>query len=126
LVEYSKNKFAWELMDGQLHDDRYKIIGDLIYYKGRIYLVPKSFFKKKMLQAFHNSSLAGHQGFLNAYIQIREIFSRKGLKEDFMHHIRECVTCQQNKDENTHPTSLFHPLPIIEHKWESVSMGFIT
>jgi hypothetical protein len=40
LVEYSKNKFACELMDGKLHDDRYMIIDDIIYYKGIIYLVP--------------------------------------------------------------------------------------
>jgi hypothetical protein len=126
LVEYSKNKFACELMDGQIQDDRYMIIDDIIYYKGRIYLVPESLFKKKVLQAFHNSPLAGHQGFLKAYRQIRERFTWKGLKEDVMRHIRECVTCQQNKDEHTHPTGLLQPLPIPEHKWESVSMDFIT
>ena len=34
LVEYSKNKFACELLDGHIQDDRYKIIDDIIYYKG--------------------------------------------------------------------------------------------
>jgi hypothetical protein len=63
-VEYSKNKFACELMDGQLQDDRYMIIDDIIYYKGKIYLVPESLFKKRVLQAFHDSSLVGHHGFL--------------------------------------------------------------
>jgi hypothetical protein len=126
LVEYSKNKFACELMDGQLQDDRYRIIDDIIYYKGRIYLVPESLFKKRVLQAFHDSSLAGHQGFLKAYRQIRERFSWKGLKGDVMRHIKECTTFQQNKDEHTHPTGLLQPLPIPEHKWESVSMDFIT
>jgi hypothetical protein len=47
LVEYSKNKFACELMDGQVQDDRYRIVDDIIYYKGRIYLVPESKFKEK-------------------------------------------------------------------------------
>jgi hypothetical protein len=37
LVEYSKNKFACELMDGHIYYDRYRIIDDIIYYKGRIY-----------------------------------------------------------------------------------------
>jgi hypothetical protein len=67
LVEYSKNKFACELMDGQVQDDRYMIADDIIYYKGRIYSVPGTLFKKKVLQAFHNSSLVGHHGFLKAY-----------------------------------------------------------
>jgi hypothetical protein len=80
-------------MDGKSQDDRYKIIVDIIYYQGRIYLVLESLFKKRALQAFHNSSLAGHQGFLKAYKHIRERFSWKGLKEYSMRHIRECVTC---------------------------------
>jgi hypothetical protein len=66
LVENSKNKIACELMDGQLQDDRYRIIDDIIYYKGRIYLLPESFFKKRVLQAFHDLLLGGHQGFLIA------------------------------------------------------------
>ena len=70
LVEYSKNNFACELLDGQVQDDRYRIIDDIIYYKGRIYLIPESALKKKIIQASHNSSLSGHQGFLKTYRQI--------------------------------------------------------
>jgi transposase InsO family protein len=86
----------------------------------------ESLFKKWVLQAFHDSSLAGHQGFLKAYRQIREKFTWKDLKGDVMRHIKECTTCQQNKDEQTHPTGLLHPLPFLERKWESVSIDFIT
>jgi hypothetical protein len=71
LVEYSKNKFACKLMDGEVQDDMYMIIYEIIYCKGRIYLVPESLFKKKVLQAFHNSPLEGHQGFLKSYRNIR-------------------------------------------------------
>ena len=42
LVEYSKNTFACEIMDGHTHDDRYRVVDDIIYYKNRIYLVPES------------------------------------------------------------------------------------
>jgi hypothetical protein len=41
-------------------------------------------------------------------------------------HVKECTTCQENKDEHTHPVGLLQPLPIPEHKWESISMDFIT
>jgi hypothetical protein len=40
--------------------------------------------------------------------------------------VRECLTCQQNKSELTHPTGLLQPLPIPEQKWESISIDFIT
>ena len=60
LVEYSKNKFACELLDGKILDDRYRVIDGIIYYKNRIYLVPESALKKKVLQASHDSPLLGH------------------------------------------------------------------
>jgi hypothetical protein len=34
LVEYSKNRFACELMDGKVQDDNFRIMDDIIYYKG--------------------------------------------------------------------------------------------
>jgi hypothetical protein len=125
-VEYSKNKFACEVMDGQVIDDRYRVLDDVIFYKDRIYLVPKSTLKGKILKVCHDSPTAGHQGYFKTYRQIRERFSWKGLKDDVLKHIRECTTCQQNKFEQTHPARLLQPLPIPEQKWESISMDFIT
>jgi hypothetical protein len=40
LVEYSKNKFVCEVMDGQVVDDSYRVLDDAIFYKDQIYLVP--------------------------------------------------------------------------------------
>jgi hypothetical protein len=104
LVEYSKNIFACELMDGQVKDDNFRIMDDIIYYKGQIFLIPESTFKAKVLQASHDSPVAGNQGFIKTYRQIWERFTWKGLKEDVMCHIKDCTTCQVNKDEHTHPT----------------------
>lgn len=42
LVEYSKNTFACQLLDGQVQDDRYKVVGEIIYHKDIIYLVPET------------------------------------------------------------------------------------
>ena len=39
-LEYSRNKFACELIDREIRDDMYKIVDEIIYYKDRIYLVP--------------------------------------------------------------------------------------
>jgi hypothetical protein len=126
VMEYAKDQFACQLLDGQVQNDNFRIINDLIYYKGRIVLVPQSAFKDKVLQVCHDSPIAGHQGINKTYMQVRERFSWKGLKEDVIKHVKECTTCQVNKDEHTHPTGLLQPLPIPEHKWESISMDFIT
>ena len=58
LVEYSKNKFDCELLDGQVQVDRYRIIDDIIYYKSRIYLVLESDLRKKIIQVAHDSPLS--------------------------------------------------------------------
>jgi hypothetical protein len=125
VMEYARDHSACHLMDGKVQDDNFKIIDSLIYYKGRIFLVPRSAFKAKVLQACHDSPMVGHQGIGKTYRQVRERFSWKGLKEDVMRHVKECTTCQENKDEHTHSVGLLQPLPIPEHKWEIISMDFI-
>jgi hypothetical protein len=59
-------------------------------------------------------------------MHVRGRFSWKGLKKDVMRHISECVTCQQNKSEQTLPAGLLQPFPTLEQKWKSISMDFIT
>jgi hypothetical protein len=125
-VEYAKDQFACQLLDRKIQEDNFRVINDLIYYKGRIFLVPGLTLKAKILHSCHNSPVARHQGISKTYRQVREGFSWKGLKEDVMNHVKECTTCQENKDEHMHPAGLFQPLPIPEHKWESIYMDFIT
>jgi hypothetical protein len=60
LVEYSKNRFSCEVMDGQVVDDRYRVLDDVIFYKDQIYLVPESTLKGKVLKAYHDSPTAGN------------------------------------------------------------------
>jgi hypothetical protein len=86
LVEYSKNAFARELIDGSIQDGRYTVVYDIVYYKGRIYLVPESTLKEKILRlrAVHDTPLAGHPRYLKTYRQGRERFSWKGLKGDVL------------------------------------------
>jgi len=67
LVEYSNNKFACEVMDGKIQDDRYKVIDDFIFYKDIVYLVQYLGPKKKIITIVHDSPLAGHQGFFKIY-----------------------------------------------------------
>jgi hypothetical protein len=106
VMEYAEDQFACHLLDGQVHDEYFNVINDLTYYKDQIFLVPGSAFKAKVLQACHESPMGGHQGIIKTYRQVRERFSWKGLKEDVIKHIKECTTCQENKDEHTHPTGL--------------------
>lgn len=82
-----------EILDGITGDDRYMVMDDVIYYKDMIYLVLGSQLQKKIMQATHESPLAGHQGFLKTYQTTRECFTWRGLKEDVLRHVKECDIC---------------------------------
>jgi len=67
LVEYSKDRFACEVLDGHVADERYRVVDEIIYYRDRILLNEGYQLKKKILQASHDSPLARHQGFTKTY-----------------------------------------------------------
>jgi hypothetical protein len=69
------------------------MVDDNIYYKDRIYLVPESILKEKIMRAMHDTPLEGHSRYFKTYRQIRERFTWKGLKDDVLRHVRECMTC---------------------------------
>ena len=48
------------------------------------------------------------------------------MKKDMAEYISRCMKCQQVKVEHQHPTGLLQPLPVLEWKWEVISMDFIT
>ena len=73
-VEYAKDKFSCEIFDGNNHDDRYKVLKGIIYYRDRIYFIPSSSLKEEILKKAHDSPLAGHPGFFKTYRMLREIF----------------------------------------------------
>ena len=115
-VEYAKDKFSCEIFYGTNHDDRYKMLEGIIYYKFRIYLVSNLIFKEKILNKSRDSPLEGHPIFFKTYRMLREIFAWKWLKDDVLKYAKyECTTCQKNKVEHTHPTGLLHPLQF-QHK----------
>ena len=89
LVEYSKDDFACEILDGVVSDESFRVMDEVIYYWDRIFLAKNSKLKEKILLASHDSPLSGHEGFIKTYRAIRERFSWKGLKEDVLRHVRE-------------------------------------
>jgi len=52
----------------------YKVVDDVIYCKGCIYLVPESTLKEKIMKAMHDTPLARHPEYFKTYRKIREGF----------------------------------------------------
>ena len=47
------------------------------------------------------------------------------MKNEVVEFLVMCIECQQVKAEHQHPTGLFQPLPILNWKWEIISLDFI-
>ena len=62
-IEYYKDQFSCEFLDGANHNEEYKVHDDLIYYKNRIFLVPGSALKRNILGDAHDPPVVGHPGF---------------------------------------------------------------
>jgi hypothetical protein len=48
------------------------------------------------------------------------------MKKDVSDYIPRCMECQKVKAEHRHPMGFLQPFPILEKKWEVITMDFIT
>lgn len=71
--EYVKNELTNEVLEGKIQDDRYKVMEDLIFYKGIIYLVLESKVKSKIMRVVHDAPLARHLGCYKTYKHVRDM-----------------------------------------------------
>eukprot|EP01018_Ginkgo_biloba_P021702 Gb_13478 [translate_table: standard] len=79
MVEHAKDIFATGLIEDTIvakdKDNTYQVRHGVILYKERIFLVPESKLKKKIIAAFHDSPFTGHTGFFKTYRQVRSWYS---------------------------------------------------
>ena len=48
------------------------------------------------------------------------------MKRDVARYISKCAVCQQVKIENQRPGGLLQSLPILEWKWDHITMDFVS
>jgi len=93
-MEHSENKFASELRDGHLQDDKYTVEDDIIHW------VPESTLKDKTMRVVHASLLAVHPDDCHIYSQVRERFYGEGLEGVMPGNEMKYMTFQQNKSRH--------------------------
>ena len=78
------------------------------------------------MEKLHKRPYTGHPSYQKMITATRKQFCCPGLKNHVADYLAKCLECQQVKAEHRHPTRLLQPLPILEWKWETISMDFIT
>ena len=100
--------------------------GGILKMKGRVYIPNSSELRKSVLQEMHNAPYVGHPGYQKTLTMVRKEYFWPGMKNEAANYIARCMECQRVKVEHRHPTGLLQPLPILEWKWEVVTIDFIT
>jgi hypothetical protein len=73
----------------------------------------------------HKVPYAGYPGYQKTIVIVKKQYYWPGMKNEAVGFIAICLECQKVKVEHRYPTSLLHPLTILEWKWEVVTMDFI-
>jgi hypothetical protein len=95
-------------------------------HKNRIYVPSYGEPRNLVLKEMHDVPYVGHIGYQKTIIAVRSHFIWLGMKMDVANYIARCMECQKVKVEHRHPAGLLQPLPILEKKWEVITMDFIT
>ena len=99
--------------------------GGILLDRGCIRVPADGSLRSKLLEHFHNTPEAGHEGVLRTYKRLSNSCTWPGMKKDVKAHVRACETCQRAKMETLKPAGLLQPLPVPDRVWEDISMDFI-
>jgi hypothetical protein len=134
IIETAKSDLQYKdlvakLQQGKLQHkiEEYKLDKDeILMYRGRIYVPNSQELKNMISREMNNVPYVGHAGYQKTIAVAKSQYYWPGMKKEVVDFIAICLECQKVKAEHRHPTGLLHPLPILEWKWEFVTMDFIT
>ena len=86
----------------------------LIFFKGRIYLLPRSSLIRPIIVEIHDGT---HEGFFKTMKRLKHVFYWPHMKESIKEFIHQCDVCQRHKTKTTQSFGLLQPLPIPTKVW---------
>ena len=97
-----------------------------IYFLNRLCVANDAQLKEEVMKEAHHSRFTVHLGETKMYHDLRRQYWWHGMKRDVASFVSKCLICQQVKVEHQKPSRLLQPLPIVEWKWDHVTMDFVT
>src|SRR5262249_19559100 len=103
----------------------FRIVEGVLRHGDRLCVPNMEGLRQKILHEAHNAPYSVHPGATKMYHDIKASYWWFGLKKDVAKFVAACLTCQQVKFEHQRPTGLLQELPLLEWKWERVTMDFV-
>jgi len=97
----------------------------LLTYRGRMYVLSQINVKQCMLDEFHRSPYDALPDYQKIFSTKKKDYFWHGMRKDIGEYLAKCLECQQVKAENQHLVGFLHPLPILEWKWDTITLDFI-
>ena len=74
----------------------------------------------------YSSTYSIYPGSTKMYKDLKQHFWWTNMKRDVAEFVSKCLTCQQVRIEHQRPGGVLQPLPLLEWKWENITMDFVT
>jgi hypothetical protein len=96
----------------------------LLYISDRLVIPRAGTLREDLFRLAHDN--LGHFGFEKSYTMLRNTYYWPNMRRDLLEaYILACVDCQHNKGRTLKPPGPLHPLPIPEHRGDSIAIDFI-
>ncbi|RVX14525.1 Transposon Ty3-I Gag-Pol polyprotein [Vitis vinifera] len=105
------------IVEAQIHDE--------FLEKVKAQLVADVELRNELLADAHRAKYTIHPGNTKMYQDLKRQFWWSGMKRDIAQFVANCQICQQVKAEHQRPAGLLQPLPILEWKWDNITMDFV-
>jgi hypothetical protein len=108
------------------HEEGWEIQDGLYLWKNRVYVPNDKLLREEILQAHHDSPIAGHPGRYKTAEMILRTYWWPHIHSQVAAYVRGCEKCQRTKTFPAKPTGLLAPNTIPEFNWQVVSVDLIT
>jgi hypothetical protein len=98
----------------------------LLRFKKKLCIPDLAELKLTVLGEVHKKEYSGHPGYQKTITTLRKLFYWPNMKGKTIEYLARCQDCHQVKAEHQHPAVLLQPLPVLEWKWETIPLDFIT
>ena len=88
-------------------------------------MLDKDDLRKTIMEEAHCLTYAMHPDSIKMYRTIKKSYWWFGMKKDIAKFMSKCLVSQQVKEEHQKTIKTFQPFPILEWKWEHITMDFV-